>query len=76
MEKKTHLTFNSFLPRRRLQVLCDKYWPMEGGAVQYGLVQVTRVGCRQGPDYLVTTLNLRQVRTNTLWTSVCVQRVH
>lgn len=45
-----------------LQVLCEKYWPPEGGTVYYGLIQVTTVSCKQGPDYFITSINLRQVR--------------
>lgn len=45
-----------------LQVLCEKYWPPEGGTVYYGLIQVTTTSCKQGPDYFITSINLRQVR--------------
>lgn len=45
-----------------LQVLCEKYWPPEGGTVYYGLIQVTTISCKQGPDYFITSINLRQVR--------------
>ncbi|XP_008287730.1 receptor-type tyrosine-protein phosphatase V-like [Stegastes partitus] len=41
-------------------VLCDKYWPLEPGTVYHGLIQVTTVARKQGPDYFVTTINLRQ----------------
>ncbi|XP_029974537.1 receptor-type tyrosine-protein phosphatase V-like isoform X2 [Salarias fasciatus] len=41
-------------------VLCDKYWPLEPGTVHHGLIQVTTVTCKQGPDYSVTSINLRQ----------------
>ncbi|CAN9515478.1 unnamed protein product [Ophioblennius macclurei] len=41
-------------------VLCDKYWPQEPGTVYHGLIQVTTVTCKQGPDYVVTSINLRQ----------------
>lgn len=46
----------------RLQVLCEKYWPPEGGTVYYGFIQVTTLSCKQGPDYFITSINLRQVR--------------
>ncbi|XP_058499119.1 receptor-type tyrosine-protein phosphatase V-like [Solea solea] len=41
-------------------VLCDRYWPVERGTVYHGLIQVTTVTCRKGPDYFITTINLRQ----------------
>ncbi|XP_042347865.1 receptor-type tyrosine-protein phosphatase V-like isoform X2 [Plectropomus leopardus] len=41
-------------------VLCDKYWPLEQGTVYHGLIQVTTVTRKQGPDYFITTINLRQ----------------
>ncbi|XP_041859186.1 receptor-type tyrosine-protein phosphatase eta-like isoform X4 [Melanotaenia boesemani] len=41
-------------------VLCDKYWSLEQGTVYHGLFQVTTVTCKQGPDYFITTINLRQ----------------
>ncbi|XP_040910877.1 receptor-type tyrosine-protein phosphatase V-like isoform X2 [Toxotes jaculatrix] len=41
-------------------VLCDKYWPLERGTVYHGLIQVTTVTRKQGPDYFITTINLRQ----------------
>ncbi|XP_035014538.1 receptor-type tyrosine-protein phosphatase V [Hippoglossus stenolepis] len=41
-------------------VLCDKYWPVERGTVYHGLIQVTTMTCKQGPDYFITTINLRQ----------------
>ncbi|XP_034028599.1 receptor-type tyrosine-protein phosphatase V-like isoform X2 [Thalassophryne amazonica] len=41
-------------------VLCDKYWPLERGTVFHGLIQVTTLTRKQGPDYFVTTINLRQ----------------
>ncbi|KAF3860628.1 hypothetical protein F7725_000883 [Dissostichus mawsoni] len=41
-------------------VLCDKYWPLQQGTVYHGLIQVTTVIRKQGPDYFVTTINLRQ----------------
>lgn len=44
------------------QVLCEKYWPPEGGTVYYGLIQVTTLSCKQGPDFFITSINLRQVR--------------
>ncbi|XP_011615704.1 receptor-type tyrosine-protein phosphatase V-like [Takifugu rubripes] len=46
--------------RHKDTVLCEKYWPPEGGTVYYGLVQVTTVTCKQGPDYFVTSINIRQ----------------
>jgi len=42
-------------------MLCDKYWPLQQGTVYHGLIQVTTVIRKQGPDYFVTTINLRQV---------------
>nr|XP_020485270.1 receptor-type tyrosine-protein phosphatase V-like [Labrus bergylta] len=41
-------------------VLCDKYWPVNRGIVYHGLIQVTTVTRKQGPDYFITTINLRQ----------------
>ncbi|XP_044067860.1 receptor-type tyrosine-protein phosphatase V-like isoform X2 [Siniperca chuatsi] len=41
-------------------VLCDLYWPLEQGTVYHGLIQVTTVTRKQGPDYFSTTINLRQ----------------
>ncbi|CAJ1084949.1 receptor-type tyrosine-protein phosphatase V-like [Xyrichtys novacula] len=41
-------------------VLCDKYWPPDRRTVYYGLIQVTTVARKQGPDYFITTINLRQ----------------
>lgn len=41
-------------------VLCEKYWPLERGTVNHGLIQVTTVDHKRGPDYFVTTINLRQ----------------
>lgn len=41
-------------------VLCDKYWPLKPGAVHHGLIQVTTVNRKQGPDYFITTINLRK----------------
>lgn len=41
-------------------VLCEKYWPLEPGTVQHGHIQVTTVNRQQGPDYCITTINLRQ----------------
>ncbi|XP_047451552.1 receptor-type tyrosine-protein phosphatase V-like isoform X2 [Mugil cephalus] len=41
-------------------VLCDKYWPLEPRTVYHGLIQVTTVTRKQGPDYFITTINLRQ----------------
>lgn len=45
-----------------LQVLCEKYWPLERGTVHHGLIQVTTLERKRGPDYFVTAINLRQVR--------------
>ncbi|XP_029291674.1 receptor-type tyrosine-protein phosphatase V-like [Cottoperca gobio] len=41
-------------------VLCDKYWPLDRGTVYHGLIQVTTLTRKQGPDYFITTINLRQ----------------
>lgn len=41
-------------------VLCEKYWALEPGTVYHGLIQVTTVARHHGPDYFVTTINLRQ----------------
>ncbi|KAM8754463.1 receptor-type tyrosine-protein phosphatase V-like [Acanthopagrus schlegelii] len=41
-------------------VLCDKYWPLDPGSVYHGLIQVTTVTRKQGPDYFVSTINLRK----------------
>ncbi|KAF0036135.1 hypothetical protein F2P81_011447 [Scophthalmus maximus] len=46
--------------RHKDMVLCDKYWPLERGTVYQGLIQVTTVTVKQGPDYFITTINLRQ----------------
>ncbi|XP_063320962.1 receptor-type tyrosine-protein phosphatase V-like [Pelmatolapia mariae] len=40
-------------------VFCDKYWPLNPGTVYHGLIQVTTVTRKQGPDYFITTINLR-----------------
>ncbi|CAI5647892.1 receptor-type tyrosine-protein phosphatase V [Oreochromis niloticus] len=40
-------------------VFCDKYWPLDPGTVYHGLIQVTTVTRKQGPDYFITTINLR-----------------
>lgn len=45
-----------------VQVLCEKYWPLDRGTVYHGLIQVTTVTRKQGPDYFITTISLRQVR--------------
>ncbi|XP_031172462.1 receptor-type tyrosine-protein phosphatase V-like isoform X1 [Sander lucioperca] len=47
-------------------VLCDRYWPLEGGKVNHGLIQVTTVTCKRGPDYFITTINLRQRACSTV----------
>ncbi|KAM9855949.1 receptor-type tyrosine-protein phosphatase V-like isoform 3-T4 [Aulostomus maculatus] len=41
-------------------VLCDRYWRLERGTVHHGLIQVTTVTRKQGPDYFISTINLRQ----------------
>lgn len=41
--------------------MCEKYWPLDRGTVHHGLIQVTTVTRKQGPDYFITTINLRQV---------------
>ncbi|KAF7658329.1 hypothetical protein LDENG_00014120 [Lucifuga dentata] len=41
-------------------VLCEKYWPLERVTVYHGLIQVTTVTRKQGPDYFITTINLKQ----------------
>ncbi|XP_034393871.1 receptor-type tyrosine-protein phosphatase V-like isoform X6 [Cyclopterus lumpus] len=46
--------------RQKDQVMCDKYWPLDRGTVHHGLIQVTTVTRKQGPDYFITTINLRQ----------------
>ncbi|XP_076597702.1 receptor-type tyrosine-protein phosphatase V-like isoform X1 [Chaetodon auriga] len=46
--------------RHKSTVLCEKYWPLERGTVYHGLIQVTTVSRKQGPDYFITTINLRQ----------------
>ncbi|XP_037539760.1 receptor-type tyrosine-protein phosphatase beta [Nematolebias whitei] len=46
--------------RYKNTILCDKYWLLEEGTVCHGLIQVTTVTRRQGPDYFTTTINLRQ----------------
>ncbi|XP_068997264.1 receptor-type tyrosine-protein phosphatase V-like isoform X1 [Embiotoca jacksoni] len=46
--------------RHKNIVLCDKYWPLDPGTVYYGLMQVTTVSRKQGPNYFVTTIHLRQ----------------
>lgn len=45
-----------------MQVLCEKYWPLEQGSVYHGLIQVTTMARKEGPDYFITTINLRKVR--------------
>ncbi|XP_030590250.1 receptor-type tyrosine-protein phosphatase V-like [Archocentrus centrarchus] len=40
-------------------VLCDSYWPLDPGIVYHGLIKVTTVTRKQGPDYFVTTINLQ-----------------
>ncbi|XP_039459970.1 receptor-type tyrosine-protein phosphatase V-like [Oreochromis aureus] len=40
-------------------VFCDKYWPLDPGTVYHGLIQVTTVTRKQGPDCFITTINLR-----------------
>ncbi|KAM9751563.1 receptor-type tyrosine-protein phosphatase V-like [Menidia menidia] len=46
--------------KHKSTVLCDKYWPLEQGTVYHGPFQVTTVARKQGPDYFITTINLRQ----------------
>ncbi|XP_029912448.1 receptor-type tyrosine-protein phosphatase V-like [Myripristis murdjan] len=47
--------------RHKNIVLCDQYWPLErGGAVCHGLIQVTTLSRKQGPDYFISTINLRK----------------
>lgn len=41
-------------------VLCDKYWPLNRGTVFHGPIQVTTMTRQQGPDYFITTINLRR----------------
>ncbi|XP_029011289.1 receptor-type tyrosine-protein phosphatase eta-like [Betta splendens] len=41
-------------------VLCEKYWPLDRRTLQHKLIQVTTVSKKQGPDYFITTINLRQ----------------
>lgn len=60
MKRKTINSARRLCPR--VQVLCEKYWPRERGTVNHGLIQVTTVDYKRGPDYFVTTINLRQVR--------------
>lgn len=45
-----------------MQVLCEKYWPLEHGSVYHGLIQVTTMARKLGPDYFITTISLRKVR--------------
>ncbi|KAA8590903.1 hypothetical protein FQN60_001846, partial [Etheostoma spectabile] len=47
-------------------VLCDRYWPLERCTAEHGLIQVTTVTCKQGPDYFITTINLRQRACSTV----------
>ncbi|XP_016532028.1 receptor-type tyrosine-protein phosphatase V-like isoform X1 [Poecilia formosa] len=46
--------------REKNTVMCEKYWSLEEGTVYHGLFQITTVTRKQGPDYFVTTINLRQ----------------
>ncbi|KAM4571942.1 receptor-type tyrosine-protein phosphatase beta-like isoform 1-T2 [Fundulus diaphanus] len=46
--------------RQKNTIMCDKYWSVEEGTVYHGLFQVTTVTRKQGPDYFITTINLRQ----------------
>ncbi|XP_037334243.2 receptor-type tyrosine-protein phosphatase V-like isoform X2 [Pungitius pungitius] len=46
--------------RQKDQVMCEKYWPLDRGTVHHGMIQVTTVTRKQGPDYFVTIINLRQ----------------
>lgn len=52
--------------------MCDKYWPLERGTVVHGLIQVTTVARKQGPDYFVTTINLRQVSERCIHHPLCL----
>ncbi|XP_077446140.1 receptor-type tyrosine-protein phosphatase V-like isoform X2 [Stigmatopora argus] len=42
-------------------VLCNEYWSLQPGTVYHGLFQVTTVARKQGPDYFISTINIRQV---------------
>nr|XP_020441079.1 receptor-type tyrosine-protein phosphatase beta-like [Monopterus albus] len=46
--------------RHKDTVLCDMYWPLEPGTVYHGLIRVTTMTRKQGPDYFITTINLSQ----------------
>ncbi|XP_019746742.1 receptor-type tyrosine-protein phosphatase eta-like [Hippocampus comes] len=46
--------------RDRDLVLCDEYWSLEPGTVYHGPFQVTTMARKQGPDYFMSTINLRQ----------------
>ncbi|XP_049609660.1 receptor-type tyrosine-protein phosphatase V isoform X4 [Syngnathus scovelli] len=46
--------------RDRDLVLCDEYWSLEPGTVYHGPFQVTTMARKQGPDYFISTINLRQ----------------
>ncbi|XP_028265671.1 receptor-type tyrosine-protein phosphatase V-like isoform X2 [Parambassis ranga] len=46
--------------RHKDSVMCDPYWHQEPGTVHHGLIQVTTVTRKQGPDYFISTINLRQ----------------
>ncbi|XP_077581663.1 receptor-type tyrosine-protein phosphatase V-like [Stigmatopora nigra] len=41
-------------------VLCDEYWSLLPGIVYHGPFQVTTVARKQGLDYFISTINLRQ----------------
>ncbi|XP_077446303.1 receptor-type tyrosine-protein phosphatase V-like isoform X3 [Stigmatopora argus] len=41
-------------------VLCNEYWSLQPGTVYHGLFQVTTVARKQGPDYFISTINIRQ----------------
>ncbi|KAM6925131.1 receptor-type tyrosine-protein phosphatase eta-like isoform 2-T2 [Xenentodon cancila] len=46
--------------RYKNTVQCEKYWSLKPGTVLHGLIQVTTVTRKQGPDYFISTINLRQ----------------
>ncbi|XP_057686340.1 receptor-type tyrosine-protein phosphatase V-like isoform X2 [Corythoichthys intestinalis] len=46
--------------RYRDLVLCDEYWSLQPGTVYHGPFQVTTMARKQGPDYFISTINIRQ----------------
>ncbi|XP_061634992.1 receptor-type tyrosine-protein phosphatase V-like isoform X1 [Phyllopteryx taeniolatus] len=46
--------------RHRDLVLCDEYWSLQPGTVYHGPFQVTTMARKQGPDYFISTIQLRQ----------------